>query len=612
MNTDSGSRRDAILQAARRTLAEDAAASVAVIAADAGVSRATFYRYFASRAALLDELDIDRDPGTRERVLAAALELLARDGLARLSVDDVADRAGVSRASVYRLYPGKSALFGALLAAESPFVEISAALRRMGDRPPDEVLPVLLGIANYIADTRLGVVRALMFEVSTGTQEAVEAAQALLPMLGDITHYFAAPDGGRHDPPDAPDPRGAGARGAAHLPPSPPIHRGTPPRTGDPVRGCRRGVRPRRPAGPGARSHRGVAMHGRRRIIVPVVLLAVVILAAGVWYASEQAATDGALTASGTVEATGISIAPEVSGRVAEVTVVEGDTVAEGDVLVRLDATLLEAQRGQAEAALATAQAAVDTASAAAGTARANLAAVGAGPSAEQVAVARRQLEQAQRAYEVARDGYADLSRSEKDTPAGIAAKAQRDNAKAAVATARAQYELAVAGARPEQVAVAQAQVDAAEAQVDAARTQVRSAEAALAVLDAQLGKLTLAAPAAGTVLMRSIEPGEVVMPGAVLLVVGDLDRLTVTVYVPEDRLGEVAVGQPVRVTVDAFPGESFAGTVERIADQAEFTPRNVQTVEGRKTTVFAVDLALDASGGKLKPGMPADVGFGT
>jgi HlyD family secretion protein len=353
-------------------------------------------------------------------------------------------------------------------------------------------------------------------------------------------------------------------------------------------------------------------MHGRRRIIVPVVLLVAGLVAAGVWYANGQTATDEALTASGTVEATAISVAPEVSGRVAEVAAEEGDTVAQGAVLVRLDATLLEAQRDQAEAALATAQAAVDTASAAAATARANLVAVGAGPSAEQVAVARRQLEQAQRAYEVARDGYADLSRNEKDTPAGIAAKAQRDNAKAAVTTARAQYELAAAGARPEQVAIAEAQVAAAEAQVDAARTQVRSAEAALAVLDAQLGRLTLAAPAAGTVLTRSIEPGEVVMPGAVLLVVGDLDRLTVTVFVPEDRLGEVAVGQPVRVTVDAFPGESFGGTVERIADQAEFTPRNVQTVEGRKTTVFAVDLALDVSGGKLKPGMPADVDFGS
>ncbi|MDQ1324473.1 MAG: rane fusion protein YbhG, partial [Chloroflexota bacterium] len=118
-------------------------------------------------------------------------------------------------------------------------------------------------------------------------------------------------------------------------------------------------------------------------------------------------------------------------------------------------------------------------------------------------------------------------------------------------------------------------------------------------------------APAPGTVLTRAIEPGEVVMPGAALLTLGDLDRLTLTVYVPEDRLGEVVLGQAVDVSVDSFPGESFRGTVQRIADEAEFTPRNVQTVEGRKTTVFAVELALDPSGGKLKPGMPADVVFG-
>ena len=97
-------------------------------------------------------------------------------------------------------------------------------------------------------------------------------------------------------------------------------------------------------------------------------------------------------------------------------------------------------------------------------------------------------------------------------------------------------------------------------------------------------------------------------MPGAALLELADLEHLTLTVYVPEDRYGQVALGEQVTVTVDSFPGQAFRGTVSRIADQAEFTPRNVQTVEGRTTTVFAVDLALDPSDGRLKPGMPADV----
>jgi HlyD family secretion protein len=117
--------------------------------------------------------------------------------------------------------------------------------------------------------------------------------------------------------------------------------------------------------------------------------------------------------------------------------------------------------------------------------------------------------------------------------------------------------------------------------------------------------------PIAGVVLYRSVEPGEFATPGAPLITVADLDRLTLTVYVPEDRYGQIALGGVYSVTVDSFPTEVFTGTVRHIADRAEFTPRNVQTTDSRKTTVFAIDLDLAPSGGKLKPGMPADVNFG-
>ncbi|HHY54517.1 MAG TPA: efflux RND transporter periplasmic adaptor subunit [Chloroflexi bacterium] len=117
--------------------------------------------------------------------------------------------------------------------------------------------------------------------------------------------------------------------------------------------------------------------------------------------------------------------------------------------------------------------------------------------------------------------------------------------------------------------------------------------------------------PIAGVVLYRSVEPGEFAAPGAPLLTIADLDRLTLTVYVPEDRYGQIALGGVYSVTVDSFPTEVFTGTVRHIADRAEFTPRNVQTTDSRKTTVFAIDLDLAPSGGKLKPGMPADVNFG-
>jgi multidrug resistance efflux pump len=116
--------------------------------------------------------------------------------------------------------------------------------------------------------------------------------------------------------------------------------------------------------------------------------------------------------------------------------------------------------------------------------------------------------------------------------------------------------------------------------------------------------------PIDGIVLDRIIEPGEFASPGSPVLVVSNLDDLTLTIYVQEDRYGKFALGQTYTVTVDSFPNEKFSGVVSHIADEAEFTPRNVQTIESRKNTVFAIKLDLKPSDGKLKPGMPADVHF--
>jgi HlyD family secretion protein len=124
------------------------------------------------------------------------------------------------------------------------------------------------------------------------------------------------------------------------------------------------------------------------------------------------------------------------------------------------------------------------------------------------------------------------------------------------------------------------------------------------------MSKLTLTAPAYGVILTRAIEPGEVTLPGAALLRLANTAELHLTVYIPENRYGEIQVGQTVQVQVDSFPSEVFAASVTRIADRAEFTPRNVQTAEGRATTVFAVRLSVVNVEGKLKPGMPADVRF--
>jgi len=152
--------------------------------------------------------------------------------------------------------------------------------------------------------------------------------------------------------------------------------------------------------------------------------------------------------------------------------------------------------------------------------------------------------------------------------------------------------------------------LDQAKAAMDQAEANIKTAEASLALLDAQMQKLSIHAPMNGVILVRNVEPGEFVQPGAVALTMADLNNLTITVYVPVDQYGKIFLGQSATVTVDSYPGETFTAEVIHIADQAEFTPRNVQTVEGRSSTVYAIKLKVTDSEGKLKIGMPADVVF--
>jgi multidrug resistance efflux pump len=189
--------------------------------------------------------------------------------------------------------------------------------------------------------------------------------------------------------------------------------------------------------------------------------------------------------------------------------------------------------------------------------------------------------------------------------------------ARADVATVQERYESAQdlllalqTGVYSPNLAAAQAALDQAQAAADQAHLAVTQAEASLALIDTQIAKLTVTAPADGVILTRAIQPGEVVPAGASAITLGRLDSLTITVYVPEDRYGKLSLGQFAIVSVDSFPGETFTATIVHIADQAEFTPRNVQTVEGRTSTVFAVRLQVQDPNGKLKPGMPADVTF--
>ena len=445
-------------------------------------------------------------------------------------------------------------------------------------------------------------------------------------------------------------------------------------------------------------------MHNKMRRIIPILLIAG-LGALAWWYFSQQRSTasSDALQASGSIEATQITISPELSGKVLEILVTEGQRVQAGDLLVRFDTELLSVQLQQGQAALETAQA--------------NYALVAAGTTSEQrqlaIAQAERELLQAQQALDTlkenaslataqalhavaAADKALDQAGDRLDVVSGDADQADIDAAHATMVMAQDklekaqedfkpyekkaednltraafqaklssaqiaydnavtrynnligranQYELAVAdttkilaaeqlaeaqreyekvkdGPDPDQLALAEAQVATAEAALQAARAQpspealavaqaqVQTAQAAVEVLQTQMAKLSIYAPQAGVVLTRSAEPGENVLPGTPLLILANIDQLTITVYLPEDRYGQLVLGEAAKLLVDSFPEEDFNATVVQIADQAEFTPRNVQTPEGRSTMVFAVKLRVDNPEGKLKPGMPADVEF--
>jgi HlyD family secretion protein len=197
------------------------------------------------------------------------------------------------------------------------------------------------------------------------------------------------------------------------------------------------------------------------------------------------------------------------------------------------------------------------------------------------VAIAAANLEVAEKEYQEVKDG---------PDPDDVAL------AEATVAFAKAQLDLAINGPGDEELAVAKAEIDAAQAVLD--------------LLEIQLANTEIKAPLDGTIIYRMIEPGELAVAGSPVITLAQLDQLEITVYLPEDRYGAVKLGDEVEVRVDSFPSEVFQAEVIRIADQAEYTPRNVQTQEERKSTVYAVILAVTDPSGKLKPGMPADVKF--
>ena len=225
--------------------------------------------------------------------------------------------------------------------------------------------------------------------------------------------------------------------------------------------------------------------------------------------------------------------------------------------------------------------------------------------------------EMAQKEYDAA---LADLETAQRDyermITSAAAEEVQEARAKVAVATARVEnaenyLDQLLTLDNSLEVQAARTAMESAASQVKLAQAGKAQAEAALNLLQIQLNKSVTSAPVDAVVMNINNEIGELVGPGSNVINLAKLDVVSLTVYIPEDVYGRIPVGQRVSITVDSYPGETFYGEVIHIADEAEFTPRNVQTVEGRKATVYAVKIEIPNNNLKLKPGMPADVNFG-
>jgi len=290
----------------------------------------------------------------------------------------------------------------------------------------------------------------------------------------------------------------------------------------------------------------------------------------------------------GTVEATEVDLGFQVPGRIETVGVREGDRVAVGQELAWLDRTELEARLRAAQAQEAAA--------------RARLAELEDGFRPEEVAQGRANLAAAQQRLEEARRS---LGRTRRLFEGGAVSREQLDREETALAVIEAQYQTV-----KEQLDILE-RGPRAEA-IATQRALVRQAAASVSQAEAMLRNALIVAPSSGVVTVRHREPGEVVGAGVPVLTVINLDDRWVRIYVPEAEVGRVAIGEPAAIRADAYPARTYGGRVVFIANEAEFTPRNIQTTEERVKLVYRVKVLItDDPTYDLKPGLPADVRLG-
>ncbi len=325
-------------------------------------------------------------------------------------------------------------------------------------------------------------------------------------------------------------------------------------------------------------------MSPKHRIRAGVVIATVGVIAG--WFALRApSATEGEIAASGTVEVVEVDLGFQTAGRIETLLVREGNAVTRGATLAQLDRAELDARRAAAEAQLAASRALLDE--------------LRTGSREEVVAQGRAAVRAALRRLS---DAERDLERIRRLFEGGAVSQQALDHQQTAFELAQAEHDQA-----RERLAVLE--TGPRRERIAAQAANVRQAQAAVALIDATLANTAIIAPFDGIVTIKHHEIGEIVSPGAPVVTVMNPAERWVRIYLRQDVVGRVALGQAATITADAYSDRTYRGEVTHIASEAEFTPRNVQTTAERVKLVFEVRVRIiEDPSFDLKPGLAADV----
>lgn len=332
-------------------------------------------------------------------------------------------------------------------------------------------------------------------------------------------------------------------------------------------------------------------MSNKKSIVAVAVILVLVAGAILGWHEwSGRRNPDSSLTLFGNVDIRQVSLAFNAAERITELTVKEGDTVAAGQVLGRLDVRTPRLRAAQAEAQIGVAEQA--------------LARLKAGTRPEEIAQARAAAAAATAEAEFAAQQLGRLQAAREETAGrGIAqqdldaAAAKRKVTLAQQESAKRALDLAIAGPRREDIRQAEAQLAAARAEK--------------ALLERQIEESELKAPIASVVRARLLEPGDLASPQRPVFTLAITQPKWVRAFVPEPRLSQIRPGMAASVSTDSDPAHPLPGRIGFIASVAEFTPKTVQTEELRTSLVYEVRIEVDDPVDTLRLGMPATVRIG-